>query len=457
MVRTRIAPSPTGFPHIGTMYQALFDFAFSKKNDGHFIVRIEDTDQKRFVEGAEAAVYHALDWFTLPEDESPRKGGEYGPYKQSERLSLYKEHAKELVNKNYAYYCDCTPERLEEVRNKLQKAGKIPMYDKYCRALKKTTGVIRLKVPENEKVSFKDEIRGEIVFDTSTIDDQVILKSDGFPTYHLAVVVDDHCMKISHVVRSEEWITSTPKHVLLYRYFGWEMPLWYHTSALRNPDHSKMSKRHGHTNVSWYQEHGYLPKAILNYLALLGWSHPEEKEVFSLSEFIERFDLKDIKPAGPIFDLAKLSWLNGHYIREMDIDDLVSQLREFWKTINNKEYEVFHDEELKKIVVLAKSRMNTLEEFTALTSHFLHEPEFASGDEKGELVQAELFEVFSKLENWNKDDLFIIMKAVMQKHGVKMPMLYMLLTGNKSGLPLPESIEILGKEKTLKRLQHGKL
>ncbi len=456
MVRTRIAPSPTGFPHIGTIYQALFDFAFSKKNNGQFIIRIEDTDQKRFLEGAEEAVYHALDWFSLTEDESPRKGGEYAPYKQSERLPLYQKYAKELVSKDYAYYCDCTPERLEEVRNHLQKEGKIPMYDKHCRELKKTTGVIRLKVPENEKISFKDESRGEITFDTSTIDDQVLVKSAGFPTYHLAVVVDDHFMKISHVVRGEEWITSTPKHVLLYKYFGWEMPLWCHTAALRNPDHSKMSKRHGHTNVSWYQEHGYLPEAILNYLALLGWSHPEEKEVFPLSEFIELFDLKDIKPAGPIFDLAKLSWLNGYYIREMDIDDLLTALKKFWKVTENKEYEALSDEELKKIAALAKSRMNTLEEFTALTAHFLHEPKLES-DEEVDSVRTELFETLSKLENWNKDDVFLAMKNVMEKKKVKMPILYMLLTGSKSGLPLPESIEILGKEKTLKRLQHAKL
>ncbi|MCL5676265.1 MAG: glutamate--tRNA ligase, partial [Patescibacteria group bacterium] len=271
-VRTRIAPSPTGYPHIGTIYQALFDYAYAKKFGGRFIVRIEDTDRNRLVEDAENKIFSGLDWFGLIENESARKGGKFAPYRQSQRLNIYKKYAEELVQKGNAYYCFCSKERLEEIRQLMQKAGKPPMYDKHCRNLpkeeieanlkKKNPFVIRLKVPENKTIVVKDEIRGEISFDSNTIDDQVILKADGFPTYHLAVVVDDHLMEISHVVRGEEWLSSAPKHFLLYDFFGWEKPLFFHTPIIRNPDKSKFSKRQGHTNIDWYKEQGYLPEAI---------------------------------------------------------------------------------------------------------------------------------------------------------------------------------------------------
>jgi glutamyl-tRNA synthetase len=238
MVRTRIAPSPTGFPHIGTIYQVLFDYAYAKKHGGQFVVRLEDTDRARFVEGAEEVVFSALDWFGLSEDESPRKGGKYGPYRQSERLEIYMKHAEELVEKGHAYYCFCTKERLDQLREEQQKNKELPMYDKHCRNLSPEEAkeklansaehVIRMKIPENKKVIFHDLIIGDIEFDSNTLDDQVILKSDGFPTYHLGVVVDDHLMEITHIFRGKEWIPSTPKHVLLYEFFGWEMPVHAH-------------------------------------------------------------------------------------------------------------------------------------------------------------------------------------------------------------------------------------
>ncbi|MEK9179558.1 MAG: glutamate--tRNA ligase, partial [Patescibacteria group bacterium] len=290
MVRTRIAPSPTGFPHIGTIYQAMLDRAYSLKNKGKFCIRIEDTDQSRLVQGAEQKIYEALDWFGLTEDESPRKGGNFGPYRQSERLPLYKKYAEELVKNEHAYYCFCTPERLDEMRKEQQKQGKSPLYDKRCRSLSVSETlkrvesgerhVIRMKIPNTGTITVPDNTRGDIVFSVEQVDDQVIMKSDGFPTYHLAVVVDDHLMEITHILRGSEWIPSFPKHKLLYDYFGWKMPIITHTPLITNMDGSKMSKRHGHASVSWYQEEGFLPEAVLNFMSLLGWSHPEEKEIF---------------------------------------------------------------------------------------------------------------------------------------------------------------------------------
>lgn len=458
-VRTRIAPSPTGFPHIGTIYQALFDFAFAKRHNGDFILRIEDTDRERFIAGAEEKIYDALDWFNLSEDESPRHGGEYGPYRQSERLSLYQQYAKELIVNGHAYYCFCTKERLEEIRAKLMAEKKQLMYDRHCRRIPPDeaekraesgeVSVIRLKVPENEKISFRDLIRGEIVFDSSTIDDQVLLKSDGFPTYHLAVVVDDHFMKISHIVRGEEWITSTPKHVLLYRFFGWEMPLFFHTPVLRNPQKAKLSKRHGHTNVSWYQDEGFLPEAILNFLSLMGWSHPDGKEIFSLDEFISLFDLKDVKPIGPIFDLQKLHWMNQQYISALSDEQLLMRL-----VIHIPSLARIDQTLLLSVIPLVKTRMETLNDFLLLTKHFFSEPEIIPRSEGEKKIIVSLQKELRSIHTWEKESIFASLKTIMSSYSIRMPVLYYLLTGEEKGLPLPESLEILGKEKVVCRLDH---
>lgn len=450
MVRLRIAPSPTGYPHIGTMYQALFDYAFAKKNNGSFIVRIEDTDRQRFVEDAEKKLFEALDWFGLTEDESPRKSGPYAPYRQSERLSLYQKYATQLVEEKKAYYCDCSQERLEEVRKTMQENKQVPMYDKHCRELGKTQGVIRLKIPLGQKITVVDEIRGEIVFESAAIDDQVLLKSDGFPTYHLAVVVDDHLMKISHVVRGEEWITSTPKHFLLYEYLGFERPLFFHTAVLRNPDKSKLSKRHSHTNVSWYKENGFVKEAILNFLALMGWSHPEEKEMFSLDEFVSCFDLKDLKAVGPIFDLQKLEWMNGCYIRDFSIEELESRLKEYEPRLDQ-----FEKNTLRQLVTLSQSRLKRLTDFYPLVSHFITSPSWSLSAEEKEVAQV-LYQQIETIVSWEKDAIFASLKTCMEQCSVRMPILYKILTGNEKGLPLPESLVILGKEKVLSRLKYEK-
>lgn len=447
MVRTRIAPSPTGYPHIGTIYQSLFDWAYARKHEGKFVIRIEDTDRTRFVEDAEEAIFSAMDWFNLEEDESPRKGGPFEPYCQSERLGTYKKYAEQLVADGKAYYCDCTPERLDEMRKQMQQEGKSPMYDKHCRDLQKTSGVIRLKIPEDTTIKVIDGIRGEISFESSTIDDQVLVKSDGFPTYHLAVVVDDHLMEITDVVRGEEWLTSTPKHWLLYEYFGWEKPNFYHTPVLRNPDKSKLSKRHGHTNVVWYKEAGFLPEAILNFLALMGWSHPEEKEIFTLDEFIKLFDLKDLKPVGPIFDLQKLEWMNGMYMRDMDTAELVKRLLAFDPTLSE-----IDENQLMKLVEIAKSRMKTFAEFRGLINPFIN-PERFELDQDDEGLRMKLSEKLHSISEWNTENLIGVLKEFAGENNINFKKYYKILINQKAGLPLADVFAIIGKEKTLQLMQ----
>ncbi len=471
MTRTRVAPSPTGFPHIGTIYQALFDYSYAKKNEGKFIVRIEDTDRSRLVEGAEEKIYEALDWFGLTEDESPRKGGTYGSYRQSERLPLYQKYAKELVEKNKGYYCFCSKERLEEVRKKLQQEKKVPMYDQCCRHLsqeeidknlkEKKPWVIRLKIPKNERIEVIDGIRGKITFDSNNIDDQVLLKSDGFPTYHLAVVVDDHLMKITEAVRGEEWLSSLPKHALIYKFLGWKMPLYFHTPILRNPDRSKLSKRQGHTNVDWYQKEGYLPEAILNYLALIGWSHPEGEEFFSLDEFIQLFELKDLKPVGPIFDINKLEWMSGEYIRKLKVKDLKLKIVNFI----DKNYS---EEIVERTIPLIQERIKKLSDYLPLCGFFFKRPEKYEIDLS---ARKDLFKnIYDSLNQIKGEDCDVTgwsaisigenLQNLAKKLGVKNSEFFMLLrvaiTGKKISPPLNGSMELLGKKECLERLSKVK-
>ncbi|HVT01436.1 MAG TPA: glutamate--tRNA ligase [Patescibacteria group bacterium] len=455
-VRVRIAPSPTGFPHIGTIYQALFNFAFAKKHGGKFIVRIEDTDRTRFVEGAEEAIFQALDWFGLVEDESPRKGGEFGPYKQSERLSIYHKYAQVLIDEGHAEFVYYKKEEAGQKKDyskdsevKVEKNNSVPdqpksVEDMISNSDKFSDWVVRMKMPKDEEVVVDDELRGKITFNTSEINPQVLLKSDGYPTYHLGVVVDDHLMEISHVLRAEEWLSSLPKHKLLYSYLGWSMPPVFHTATLRNPDKSKLSKRHGHTNVEWYRLEGFLPEAILNYLGLLGWSHPEEKEVFDLAEFIEKFDLKDIRPAPPVFDVVKLMWMNGLYIREkLSLEQLRERLFDFYSTLREVEPYIKND----GVLELAKTRMETLGDFKKLV---LWSPE----EEVDKNLKADLRGSLEIIEdkNWNKDEIFAVFKNFMSEKQVKMPVLYSMFTGRKHGLPLPDFMAALGKKESIERL-----
>lgn len=454
-VRVRIAPSPTGYPHIGTIYQALFNYAYAKKHGGKFLVRIEDTDRSRFVKGAEDVIFSSMDWANLTEDESPRHNGGVGPYRQSERLEMYHKYVQELLDRDKAYFAyyrkaDAGVKKDYTQKQVVMETTETPAPPSSVADMPENGDwIIRMRVPKETQITFRDEIRGDITFDSNQVTEQVLLKSDKFPTYHLAVVVDDHLMGITHVVRGEEWISSTPKHVLLYEYFGWEKPLFFHTPDLRNPDKSKLSKRQGHTNVIWYREEGYLPEAMDNYLALLGWTHPEEKEIFSLQEFVEKFDLKDIRAVGPVFDLTKLTWMNQQYIMNLPVEELKKRLKEHISWLNNADESL-----LDRLLPLLQTRLEKLNDFESLAGHFYTEPEIVIREEKEKEIVKDLREELEKLSNWNKDKIFPVFKSVMQKHTIRMPVLYYLLTGAERGLPLPESVEILGKEKTLSRLQN---
>lgn len=462
MIRTRIAPSPTGEDlHIGNLYTALINWAVAKKNNGQFIIRIEDTDRIRLVKGAENKILLSLKNYKLDYDEGPDIGGKYAPYRQSERLDIYHKYILELIGKNIAYYCICTKERLIALREQQIKEKKQTKYDKHClknqnEVSKKVGGgiphVVRLNIIPGKKFEFNDLIHGQITINSDEVDDQVLLKSDGFPTYHLAVVVDDHLMKITHVIRAEEWISSTPKHVLLYQAFGWELPVFAHTPILRNPDRSKLSKRKNPVWASWYLEHGYLPEAVLNYLALMGWSHPEQKEIFLISEFVEKFDLSDINKVGPAFDLTKLTWMNQQYIQSQTDSELKNLIKKFFPVSDTLSGNTFDS-----LIPLVKTRMETLKDFENLTTIFFKEPLITPRNDKEKTILSKLLKLLKEIEKWNKNNIFSALKSILISEYIKMPVLYYICTGKEKGLPLPETLEILGKKETLSRLEKIKL
>ncbi len=496
-VRTRIAPSPTGYPHIGTIYQGLFDKAYALKHNGKFILRIEDTDQTRLVIDAEEALYKAFDWFNLTPDESTIHGGDFGPYRQSDRLDLYKKYANELLEKGHAYYCFCSKERLEQVREEQQKAGKTPMYDKHCRNLSKeevqekidagNEYVIRMKVPENEIIKVKDLVRGEIEFDSNLVDDQVIIKSDGFPTYHLAVVVDDILMEITHVVRGPEWITSFPKHKLLYDYFGWKMPEFVHTPMITNMDGSKLSKRNGHSSVDWYKKRGILPEAVINFISLLGWSHPEEKEIFSFEEFVKVFDLKDLSAVSPKFDLTKLEWMNGQYIQALPNEELLDKLNAWLGFCIEGEYKgaaVYEShwtesdyeklanflsglslEDQLLFVEINKERIKKFEDLLPINKFFLYDLDFDADLLKGNRSESEIRDhltwFYKEIETvkWDLADIKELELKVKNKAdelqwkiGEVFAPIRVAIAASKVSPPLFESIYLLGRDSTLASL-----
>jgi glutamyl-tRNA synthetase len=461
MVRTRIAPSPTGEDiHIGNLYTALVNYAFAKKHNGQFIIRSEDTDRTRYVEGAETKILSTLKAYGLSYDEGVDIGGPHAPYRQSERLELYQKYAKELIHKGAAYYCFCTKERLDELRATQQKEKKMPRYDKHC--LKEVTDaedrikngekyVIRLNIPEHRDIIFNDLVRGEIKINTDQLDDQVLIKSDGFPTYHLAVVVDDNEMKISHVIRAEEWISSTPKHVLLYEALGWSLPIFAHLPILRNPDKSKLSKRKNPVWAAWYLEQGFLPETVLNYLALMGWSHPDQKEIFPLTEFIDKVELTDFQAVGPAFDVVKLEWMNGEYIRMMSEDELFGKITKF---IDKK----YNSELVKKTIPLIRERVKKLSDYVPYCEFFFKEPEQYETDlsSKKELLK-KIGESLETIDEWKADKIGDTMAKLAEQEGVKNSEFFMVLrvaiAGKKITPPLNESMELLGKEQCVQRIK----
>jgi len=451
MVRTRIAPSPTGDPHIGTAYSALFNFAFARKNKGKFVLRIEDTDRTRLVPEAEGKIIESLKWLGLSWDE--------GPYRQSERLTLYQKAAEELIEKGAAYRCNCSTQRLEELRKEQQAKGEVPRYDGKCRDNPPKTGpfVIRLKVPRSGETSFEDLIRGKITFQNKDIDDAVLLKSDGWPTYHLAVVIDDLDMKISHVIRAEEWLSSTPKHILIYEALSKKPPLFAHLPLLRNPDKSKISKRKNPVSLIWYREQGYLPEAILNYLSLMGWSMPDSREVFSLEDFIKNLDLKRVDPTGPVFDLQKLNWLNGEWIRSLPTKELASRLK-YYTRASSKQVEA--------VLPLVRERLKKLSEFDEQTRFFFKVPsidmELVARVGKLNKKQAkrdleEVTRLFAGIVDWKLGTLEDETRKLAEELNRPAAELFMeirvAVSGSSVSPPLFETLAVLGKEQTLRRLR----
>ncbi len=493
-VRTRVAPSPTGFPHVGTAFQALLDWAYARRYDGQFLMRIEDTDQKRFVPGAEKALEAAMRWLELVPDESPFVGGDYGPYRQSERLGLYRQYAQQLVDQDQAYYCFCSQERLAEVRQKQQKQGIPPKYDRHCLNLTKREveqklaqgekAVVRLKVPDDQTIVVQDLLRGKVEFDSNTVDDQVLLKSDGFPTYHLAVVVDDHLMKVSHVVRGEEWLPSAPKHVLLYQYFAWPMPILIHTPTLRNSDKSKLSKRKGNTALWWYREHGYLPAALLNFLGLLVWKPAENQEKFTKQEMIDKFEWREMNITGPVFDLKKLNWLNGKYLRELTLEELLANLQQWadWVlargedsiVVNQvkklKKWQAAEPELFMQAVSLARDRARTLAELPELLEfYFADRLEYDQADllqkSDPQQIKAVLQAVKERLQelvatdNYSAETWEQAIRNTADKQGLAHKTVFMSLrsaiTAQKFTPPLYEVMEVLGPDTSFARIDQA--
>jgi glutamyl-tRNA synthetase len=473
-VRTRFAPSPTGFLHIGGLRTALYAWLFAKQHNGQFILRLEDTDIKRYVPGAANAIYSGLRWAGLNYDEGPDVEGSFGPYVQSQRLDIYKKYAQELIEKGCAYYCFCDEATLEKMRQEQIAAKQPPKYDRRCLNLKKeeieerlkvnSPYVIRMKIPENRTIEFYDLVRGKISYQSDEIDDQILLKSDGYPTYHLAVVVDDYLMKISHVTRTEEWLPSTPKHILLYEYFGWEAPQFAHLPLLLNPDKTKMSKRKGDVALDSYIQKGYLPEAMVNFLAFLGWNPGTEKEIYSIDELLKDFSLDRVHKAGAVFNLEKLDWLNQHYIRQLPVDQLLEKCRPYL----SESAKEFSDEQILKMLNLEKERSKTFFEIGENIKFFFELPAYEKElliwkETPAEKIKEALRTAEKIIESidekdFNKEKLQEILMPEAEKSGNRGAMLWPLrvaLSGQKNSPGPFEIAEILGKEESLNRIKEA--
>lgn len=491
--RLRVAPSPTGDPHVGTAYMSLFNLAFARQQRGSFVLRIEDTDRVRFRADSEQQVFDTLHWLGLTWDEGPDIGGPYAPYRQSERLDTYRPYVERLLAEGHAYHCWCSTERLAEMRDKQQKLKLPTGYDRLCHG--KTaeersllpgfneTPVVRMLVPDDVQLHFDDLIRGRV--SAPMPDDQVILKGDGFPTYHLAVVVDDHEMGITHVVRGEEWISSTPKHVLLYRWLGLEAPAFAHMPLLRNTDKSKISKRKNPAaRLTWFQEQGYLPEALVNFLALLAYPPKQDAEgndveVFTFAEFSEDFDWRKVNPVGPIFDLKKLEWLNGVYIRDLEVGDLASRLLPYLERdgVLPGNPSLGELARLKSITALIQTRMALLSEASALVAPFyvaddaleIADDARAQLKDDADKVLATAIGVLEGIDatgtgvlgsesGWNAAAIEAALRtAIVDGLGIKPKFAFgplrTAVSGQRISPPLFESMEILGKTSTLTRLR----
>lgn len=469
-VRVRFAPSPTGYLHVGGLRTALYNYLYARHHGGTFILRIEDTDRTRAVEGAVESLIASLAWCGITYDEGPGVGGPFGPYVQSERLAMYAEHARMLVASGHAYPCFCSAERLENVRKQQQLQKLPPMYDRHCRSLPTDEAaarvaageahVIRLKVPMHDEVVFHDVVRGAVAVQSKLLDDQVLMKTDGFPTYHLANVVDDHHMEITDVIRGEEWLPSTPKHVILYNAFGWTTPRFAHLPLLLNADKSKLSKRQGDVAVEDYKAKGFLPEALVNFVALLGWNPSGEQEVYTMDELIRLFDLTKVNKAGAVFDLNKLQWMNAQYLRhdggEGVVDPLCKLLAERGITVG-REY-------VTKVVHVMKERAETVNDFVEFGDYFFTPP--ATYDEAyrakhwtdrtSSWIRA-LIERFRSAEAFTAASLEAIVRELAVQEGVKpgglIHPLRLILSGKSIGPGLFELLEVLGREESCSRME----
>lgn len=482
MVRLRFAPSPTGWLHIGGLRTALFNYLYAKKMGGEFILRIEDTDRTRYVEGAVENLLDALKWSGIENDEGPKyvdgelkEVGDYGPYTQSERLDIYRKYVDELIESGHAYYCFCDKERLDIVRKEREIKGLAPKYDGFCRSIpldeaKKRVAageeyVVRMKLPKDVNITFDDLVRGKITINTDDMDDQVLLKSDGFPTYHMAVVVDDHLMGVTHIVRGEEWLPSTPKHVYLYEALGWEAPKYVHLPTVLNKDRKKLSKRQGDVAVEDFRATGYLPEALVNYLALLGWSPDSEEEIMDMDTMIKLFDFDRVSRTGGIFDIEKLNWTNAHYIRNTDSEKLLELAKPYMVEAlgitaeeidnNHEHYVVMMDafkenaETLKVLAEKCKLLMPGDYEVEDDAKEWLESPDVPA-------IRAAIVELLEG-EELTLDYAKGFMKLVREKTGVKGKNLFMptraLLTGTAHGPEFDKCLYLLGKEEILRRIK----
>jgi glutamyl-tRNA synthetase len=470
-VRVRIAPSPTGDPHVGTAYIALFNYVFARQQHGRFILRIEDTDQARSRADSEQAIFDALRWLGLTWEEGPDVGGPHAPYRQSERSAIYLAHAQELVQRGKAYPCFCTEARLEEVRQRreAEKSGESG-YDRHCRAIAPADAArriaageshtIRLAVPLTGEVTYRDMLRGDVTFDVAQVDDQVLLKSDGMPTYHLANVVDDHLMQISHVIRGQEWISSTPKHVLLYQAFGWTPPAFFHMPLLLSPAGGKISKRDNASSVNFYRDAGILPQALLNHLAKQGWSFGGDREKFTVDEMVSVFSWERMSTSNPTFDMDKLVWLNEQYLHELSEDQLVDAMFG-WR---------FGRDYLKRVLPLVQKRVKKLDEVVPAIDFFFtgdldYAPvlaEMTIPDTAPDAIARGILQYVERFEahvGWQAKHLEAEARAWCEAIGWKTKHAFMLLrlaaTGRKASPPLFETMAVLGKEVTRRRLRRA--
>lgn len=467
-VRTRVAPSPTGDPHVGTAYIALFNLCFARQHNGRFILRIEDTDRSRSTAESEQAILDSLRWLGLDWDEGPDVGGEFGPYRQSERGDIYREHAERLVREGHAFYCYRTTEELDALRQQLRDQGlnralkpsdlELSEAEQARRRDAGQRPVIRMRVPEEGRCEIRDMLRGTMELDWAQVDAQILLKSDGMPTYHLANVVDDHLMRITHVLRGEEWINSAPKHRLLYEYFGWQMPELCHMPLLRNPDKSKLSKRKNPTSINFYRRMGYLPEAVVNYLGRMGWSMPDEREKFSLADMLQHFDLQRVSLGGPVFDVEKLSWLNGQWLRELDDEAFLQRLMDW----------AFNREYVMKVLPHVRPRVETLSQvvdragfcFSGLpaisAADFAH-ASIATDDMK-EWLQYLLWSL-EQVRQWDRDVLFAEAKRLADALNVKVKdflhPVFVAIAGTTASFSVVDSMAIIGADLSRARLRHA--